>query len=275
MRVIDTFRTVQSLAYSPCGGYLYSAGWEHVSRWDVFSGEEVVVFASRGSGYHQSVVLSPAGGLLGWIEMASRLLRTVRTDTGEPFDPIQLTHQPTLGSVACYGMLHDEAPVIHSDRLVTDPTGRTIAFVQSRELRLATVPATLPRPDGRHSRRLDKLPIAFVRQVTGNLGQRFGFASDHLLWWHENGGIRIEDLTSSTTTQIDRLDHLPVAVTPDGRTGIATGGRQVLLIDLPSGLVRERYDWEVGTVETVVVAPDGMTVAVAGWSGGVAIFDLM
>ena len=68
--------------------------------------------------------------------------------------------------------------------------------------------------------------------------------------------------------------HLPAQRTPDGRTGLAAVSRQVLLIDLSSGRVCERFNWDVGTVEAVAVAPDGMTAAVAGWAGGVALFDL-
>lgn len=274
MRVIDTFRTVMSLAYSPCCRFLYSAGWQHVSRWDVHSGAETFLYDAPGTGYHQSVAVSPHGGKVGWVEVAAKLLHVAVELDQDQLLPVPLPHQPALGAIAGLAMLHDESPVVHAGPLVADPTGRTVAFVQARELRLATVPDPLPRATGTQSRRLDSVSGTTVRRVSGLPGLRFGFASDSLLWWHENAGLMIEDLASRAVTRVERPERLPHAVTPNGRTGIAATGREVLLIDLPSGLTRERFNWDVGTVEAVAVAPDGLTAAVAGWAGGIAIFDL-
>lgn len=61
MRVIDTFRTVLSLAYSPCGRFLYSAGWRHVSRWELSTGAEQPIRQKACAGQCQSLVVSHDG----------------------------------------------------------------------------------------------------------------------------------------------------------------------------------------------------------------------
>jgi WD40 repeat protein len=71
-----------------------------------------------------------------------------------------------------------------------------------------------------------------------------------------------------------------LAVSPDGRTVLAAGGRPaVALLDAATGDPRQTFDWKVGSVGAVAFAPDGLTAA-AGGTGGraaaarVAVFDV-
>ena len=63
-----------------------------------------------------------------------------------------------------------------------------------------------------------------------------------------------------------------VAVTPDGRCVLAGGGtgggvKRLEVYYAESGAPRTAYDFGVGSVYGVAVAPDGLTVAVAGHEG--------
>ncbi len=271
MRVIDTFRTVLSLAYSPCGRFLYSAGWEHVSRWDVFSGEEARLFHKKGSMYQQWVSVSPAGSRVGWVALGRQQLHSVNV-TGGKTTTITLSRRQTPDDQRGWGFLHTGEAIQHTRPLAVDPSGRTVAFVQGNDLYLRPVPAD-KRVGRREVANIADLadPLRHVRATDRGL---FGFAGEHLFWWHDGDDVVLHDLAAVTTQRLSKPKPLPTAVTPDGRTGIAAHNREVLLIDLSSGLVRERFNWDVGTVEAIAVAPDGMTVAVAGWAGGIAIFDL-
>ena len=64
-----------------------------------------------------------------------------------------------------------------------------------------------------------------------------------------------------------------VAPTPDGRA-VVVGGRMagVEVYDADSGALRVRYDFGLGGVNAVAVAPDGLTFAAAG-DDGLALFD--
>jgi hypothetical protein len=274
VRVIDTFRTVLSLAYSPCGRFLYSAGWQHVTRWDVFTGDEADVYRDDTATYLMNVVVSPTGGRIGWHDLARQRTTfgetTVRRTSRWANQPtrVALVGQPT------HLFLADGTPVWHPDPVATDRGSAVVAFCHSGRLRLAPLPADVP------SGRYTDIP-ELTRLLRGDDGQtlpvqpdRFGFASSGLFWWRQSQAFFLRELPTGDVREFHTLDQPPLAVTPDGRTGIAATGREVLLIDLPSGLTRERFNWDVGTVEAVTVAPDGLTAAVAGWAGGIAIFDL-
>lgn len=64
-----------------------------------------------------------------------------------------------------------------------------------------------------------------------------------------------------------------VAATPDGRA-VVVGGRPagVEVYDPDSGALRVRYDFGLGGVNAIAVAPDGLTFA-AGGDDGLAVFD--
>jgi WD40 repeat protein len=276
VRVIDTYRTVLSLAYSPCGRFLYSAGWQHVSRWNVHSGKEVSIHSDTTATYLRNIVLSPSGELIAWEDLARQrihgrfLSRSSRRGTWEWPAPVTLSKQQS------WTFLANDTFVNHTGPLATDQEGTVVAYSIRSQLYSALLPRTGnqgpllgPGPKGMGGV-LNARPDLISEQPVSC----FGFASHDLLWWHSNGTLFLRDMTAGEIRQLSQLDRLPVAVTPDGRTGIAISQREVLLLDIPTGLVRERFNWDVGTVEAVAIAPDGLTAAVAGWAGGIAVFDL-
>ncbi len=68
---------------------------------------------------------------------------------------------------------------------------------------------------------------------------------------------------------------MALAYHPDGRT-LVTGcwASTVRLWDGQTGAEQGRFDWKLGRIHAVAIAPDGMTAAAAGDSGEVLIWDL-
>jgi WD40 repeat protein len=66
-----------------------------------------------------------------------------------------------------------------------------------------------------------------------------------------------------------------VAFTPDGRRVLSTCHDGLLRIwDTATGQLVTSYDWGIGQTTAVAVSPDGLTAAVAGQKGQIAVFDL-
>jgi len=66
-----------------------------------------------------------------------------------------------------------------------------------------------------------------------------------------------------------------VAFTPDGgRILSACHDGSLRIWDVATGQLVTSYDWGIGQTTAVVVSPDGLTAAVAGQKGQIAVFDL-
>ncbi len=274
MRVIDTFRTVMSLAYSPCGRFLYSAGWQHVSRWDVFSGDELELYRDSSATYLLNVQVSPSGRCVGWEDLARQRIEYGVTPTAVRSRRHQVPKRIVLNRPQTWAFQANDAHFVHTESVAIDRSGRVVAYVAGARLHSATLSKGGnggPLLGNRRGEGLLKTPPTLISERPP---ERFGFASGDLLWWHHNHTIFLRDMATGQVRQFDRLDRPPHVIAPNGRTGIAASAREVLLIDLPSGLTRKRFNWDVGTVEAVAISPDGLTAAVAGWAGGIAIFDL-
>lgn len=274
MRVIDTFRTILSLVYSPCGRFLYSAGWQNVSRWDVFSGDELELYRDPSATYLLNVQVSPSGRCVGWEDLARQRIEYGFTPTAVLSRRQKVPKRIELNRPQTWAFQANDAHFMHTEPVAIDRSGRVVAYLAGARLHSTSLPLT-----GGDGPLLGTRDIAAVLNAPPELvselpPDRFGFASAELLWWCRGDSLALLDMKTGEVGWLHGLDRPPLAVTPDGRTGIACTGREVLLIDLPSGLTRERFNWDVGTVEAVAVAPDGMTAAVAGWAGGIAIFDL-
>ena len=71
-----------------------------------------------------------------------------------------------------------------------------------------------------------------------------------------------------------RRKHTALTFTPDGRRLVtASGDTSVRLWDTARWGEARRYDWDVGTISRVAVAPDGMRLAAGGSTGKAVHWD--
>jgi WD40 repeat protein len=65
-----------------------------------------------------------------------------------------------------------------------------------------------------------------------------------------------------------------VAFTPDGQALVsALDNGTIRVWDIVSRQVRAEYNWKIGAVRSVVLAPDGMTAAAGGSDHSVLVWD--
>jgi WD40 repeat protein len=64
-----------------------------------------------------------------------------------------------------------------------------------------------------------------------------------------------------------------LAFAPDNRTLFLAAGAAVHVFEVDSGILRHTHDWDVGSIHSVAVAPDGLTAA-AGSNGSIVVWDL-
>jgi len=64
-----------------------------------------------------------------------------------------------------------------------------------------------------------------------------------------------------------------LAFSTNNRTLFLAAGWAIHLIDVDSGFLRHTYEWNVGTMHSLAVAPDGLTAA-AGATGHIVVWDL-
>jgi WD40 repeat protein len=262
-----------SLTYSPCGRFLYSAGWQHVSRWDVNSGEEARVDQDGCGGYCQCLTVSADGKRIAWLAQVTMgwQLRLGDADGLSQTGDHRFPDRMQVGGLPRHGHLAGDRIVTHTEPLIVDPDGSWVAYRQGKKVRVGRPSLTLHAPGVlvrvQDATLLDGFDIS-------DSATTFGFSSSQLIWTAMPRLLRVRDTQTGQVVSSAKAEVVPRALTPDGRTGVATRQREVILLDVPSGLVRERFNWDVGTVEAVAIAPDGLTAAVVGWSGGIAIFDL-
>jgi hypothetical protein len=90
------------------------------------------------------------------------------------------------------------------------------------------------------------------------------------------GGVGVWDCGADAwLTEPAPVPGALLVVTPDGlRAVVRRGDSEIAVVNLDGGGTARTFDWGVGLVDAAAVAPDGLTAAVAGPGGRIALFDL-
>ena len=94
-------------------------------------------------------------------------------------------------------------------------------------------------------------------------------------WWRVIGIWNLETLSQTARINVDHKPFLDAALTPDGRQllTVTNNDTHVRFWDLASGELMAKYDWGIGKLTAVAVAPDGLRIACANAQGQVVIWD--
>lgn len=289
--------TVTALAYSPDGLTLASGGLDgRVKLWDPVAGRERLACVPLRGGAVSSVSFSGDGRLVAagfpghalvWSASSGQMLHWHRLSA-------ETDHHPAPAFVAFHpseerlAIAHARGPLIEvesrGDRRLTSfghpqatdhawivpSTWRCLAYAGERVAAGVTdhvflfggAPATFHWPNG------DFVSLA-------------ADASGRWLAGARGRGVALYDLTRLPDTRRARSFKVgdrvnAVALTPDGEALLAGGDDWTVHVwDVASGHKRAEFNWRVGQVVALAVAPDGMTVAVSGRKGpGVLVWDL-
>jgi WD40 repeat protein len=292
-----------ALAYAPDGRTLAVGGSDgHVGLWDPFAGQQrVACVPLRARGHVSSVAFSADGqlvaaGLSGeaivWSASSGQMLHWHRLSAEEAYSPhptlvafhpseerlaivsagsdvfeVEPLNDRRIGSFPylVYGRRSSPPPYYSLAYTGSKPAAGALNFVAAWHdgNSEAGTMATLYWPTG-----------PFVALSSDSAGRRLAAARGR--------GVAVWELPEAFTTLrrwrtfkiADRVNA--VALTPDGRTLLAGGDDWTVHVwDVESGQKRCDFNWRLGPVTSMVLAPDGMTAAVTGRKGPhVLIWDL-
>jgi WD40 repeat protein len=245
---------IQCVAFHPDGETLYAAGDDRVlHRWNVRKAKPLPDLAGTGTRI-VSLAVSPDGGLVAvGCERSSYY--------GGSFSGLLVVEAQTGASLAHPGGPGASLPAWS---LAFAPQGRTLAVGQNNGEVLL-----LDLERGRTVLRLHHT-VAVRALAFAPDGKTLvtSPATPLIVWDLEQQARRFE--LGEPRHAIESLAFCPDSVT------LATGCQDstVRLWDTRAGVEKARYDWKLGKVYAVAVAPDGMTAAAGGFNGDVIILDV-
>jgi WD40 repeat protein len=283
---------VNSLAFSPAGGTLASAGKDGTARlWDLGGGPHITLTG------HADAVLSvafrPDGEQVatGSADGTGRLWSTA---TGKELFQLLDPVEPRVAVTA--------VAFLNAGRMLITAAGNRINAADPGGVRLwqpdvvahrlgepqgvwalAATPFGKTLAWGGGGKRVTLWDITRQdRQLYPPLSkgvQAIALSADgQTLAATDDWAIRLWETTSKqeqTTLTGHKGRVSSLAFSPDGRTLMSgSWDKRVTLWDVAGGRVRHSYDWNIGGVRAVAFSPDGLLAAAAGDSGRVVVWDV-
>jgi WD40 repeat protein len=281
---------VRDVAFSLDGKRLASAAGAYTVRlWDLDTGDSTVTPVGNGRAYW--LAFAPHGKELAWGGGLGVYLWDLARDTVRqlPERPngyaVRVEYSPDgrlLAAVewdVCLWHVQDCAWLTIS----TGPgsTSTSLAFAPDSKT-LATGQTFFRYPRHEH---LVQLWDTTTRQVRGTL-RGHGAAATSLAFAPNSRflaatcgqSLLIWDVVTGATLvhhKINKQHFMDVAFTPDGRfLLLARNDKTVRVWDTQTWREQAAFDWDIGAIVSVAVAPDGMRAAAGGDKGKIVVWDL-
>ncbi len=299
-------KCVREVVFSPDGAALASHGNDgYIRLWDLNSGDIRRVFMSLArdrpvlsfSPDGRSLLCNEFNSVIVWIlaepprsirlEDSTGLVRASFTPDGRTIlgvgDRVGLSDRVRRWDTESYEMLGDGFALDSHPRCTAlSWDGQTLAVARTQFVPVisddlqscrATYTHTVHLYDVTTGQRLASLQ-GFTRRV-----DVLAFTPDGRALAAISGPtLQVRDTATGNVRfrhKISSLHFQAVAVTPDGRCLLAAhNDGTVRLYDTRSWRERACYDWRIGRVTCLAVAPDGLRAAAGGRSGRIVVWDL-
>ena len=269
MKLLQTDRSVVTLAFSPDGSLLAAGGWQYLALWDVRTGRAIVV-KQKPCAYVVSAAFTPNGKGMAWIARsggsppwhqelrygqvtAPRQSGRLDLQPGQDARVAALADGHMLVAVAGQATYYDPAKYRIVQRSFDPGVGRYVDLWESRSGR---VPAFCDA-----NGHLDAFGLV---PEGAPLAQVSNYVLD--VWAVGQKTPRLRQ---------DQPRFYSAAFTPDGNRLLAGRTDKVVVAwDMETWTICGWLDWGIGCAECLAISPDGLTAAASGYTGEIVIWNL-